>query len=64
MEFVLSVCLFLEENHLSCDQQHHCEVILVTAEMKSIHLLVGLVQMEWQSMPSSSRILAFLGKGI
>ena len=44
MEFVLSVCLFLKENHLSCDQQRHCEVILVTAEMKSICLLAGLVQ--------------------
>ena len=44
MELVLSVCLFLKENHLSCDQQYHCEVILVTGEMKSIHLLAGLVQ--------------------
>ena len=39
------ICLFVfKENHLSCDQQRHCEVILVTAEMKSIHLLVGLVR--------------------
>ena len=38
------VCLFFKENHLSCDQQCHCEVILVTAEMESVHLLVGLVK--------------------
>ena len=39
------VCLFVfKENHFSCDQQHCCEVILVTAEMKSIHLLMGLVR--------------------
>ena len=38
------VCLFVfKGNHLGCDQQHCCEVILVTAEMKSIHLLAGFV---------------------
>ena len=44
MEIVLFVCLFFKENHLSCDQQHRYEVILVTAEMKGIHLLAGLVR--------------------
>ena len=44
MEIVLLVvCLFFKENHLSCDQQCCYEVILVTAEMKGIHLLAGLI---------------------
>ena len=39
------VCLFVfKENHFSCDQQHHCEIVLVMAEMKSIRQLVGLVR--------------------
>ena len=33
--------LFLKEGHLSCDQQHPCEVTLVMVGIKSICPLVG-----------------------